>query len=583
MSMHEQAYRWKSKKIREQVSVIDGKKAPTILLTNATYLNVQLKTWMTANIWIHEDRIVYVGDELPANTKNTEVVNCESFYLVPGYIEPHVHPFQLYNPLSFAQYASKLGTTTFVNDNLMLTLQMNKKKAFTFIEKMNKTAATMYWWCRFDAQTEIKNEEQIFSNPNMKSWLDHPLVMQGGELTSWPKLMAGDDMILQWVQEAKARRKPVEGHFPGASEKTLTKMQLLGIHSDHEAMNGADVIKRISQGYHASLRYSSIRPDLPLILEELEAAGVHYYDQTFFNTDGSTPSFYESGVIDRTIAIALDKGVPPIEAYRMASYNAARHFSIDSLHGSIAPGRIANINFLKAKEEPTPVSVLSKGIWVTRENKTNAEAFPEQDWNSLGLEPLKLDWDLSIDDLQFSMAMGMEMVNEVIIKPYTISVDVSGDRLSTRHDESFLMLIDRAGKWRVNTIIKGFGTHVQGFASSYSNTGDIVLIGKDKVAMMKAFQQMKELGGGMVLVEDGEVICDIPLPLAGGMSNCDMEGLMKQETELRNQLFARGYGFNDPIYTLLFLSSTHLPYIRITPRGIYDVMNKTVLFPSIMR
>jgi len=388
---------------------------------------------------------------------------------------------------------------------------------------------------------------------------------------------------LHWVQEANARRKPVEGHFPGASEKTLTKMQLLGIHSDHEAMNGADVIKRISQGYHASLRYSSIRPDLPLILEELEASGVHYYDQTFFNTDGSTPSFYESGVMDRTIAIALDKGVPAIEAYRMASYNAAVHFSMDKLHGSIAPGRIANINFLKAKEEPTPVSVLSKGVWVTRDDEPVKEAFPAQDWPALGLEPMKLDWELSMDDLQFSMALGMEMVNEVIIKPYTISVDVSGDSLSTAHDQSYLMLIDRKGKWRVNTILKGFGSHVQGFASSYSNTGDIVLIGKNKDAMLKAFQHMKELGGGMVLVEDGEVICDIPLPLAGGLSDCSMEDLMKQETELRNQLFERGYRFNDPIYTLLFLSSTHLPYIRITPRGIYDVMNKTVLFPSIMR
>ncbi|TYS55555.1 adenine deaminase [Sutcliffiella horikoshii] len=581
--MHEQAYRWKNRKIREQVAVIDGKQAPTLVLTNATYLNVQLKAWMTANIWIHEDRIIYVGDQLPANTENTEMVDCTSQFLVPGYIEPHVHPFQLYNSLSFAQYASKLGTTTFVNDNLMLTLQMTKKKAFSFIEEMNKSAATMYWWCRFDAQTEIKNEDDIFSTPNIKSWLNHPLVMQGGELTSWPKLMAGDDLILHWVQEANARKKPVEGHFPGASEKTLTKMQLLGIHSDHEAMNGADVIKRVSQGYHASLRYSSIRPDLPLILEELEASGVHYYDQTFFNTDGSTPSFYESGVIDRTIAIALDKGVPEIEAYRMGSYNAARHFSMDKLHGSIAPGRIANINFLKAKEEPTPVSVLSKGMWVTRDNEPVKEAFPAQNWSSLGLEPMKLGWDLSMDDLQFSMALGMEMVNEVIIKPYTISVDVSGDSLSTTHDQSYLMLIDRKGKWRVNTILKGFGTHVQGFASSYSNTGDIVLIGKDKSAMMKAFQHMKDLGGGMVLVEDGEVICDIPLPLAGGLSDCSMEELMKQETELRNQLFERGYTFNDPIYTLLFLSSTHLPYIRITPRGIYDVMNKTVLFPSIMR
>jgi len=100
---------------------------------------------------------------------------------------------------------------------------------------------------------------------------------------------------------------------------------------------------------------------------------------------------------------------------------------------------------------------------------------------------------------------------------------------------------------------------------------------------MKAFQHMKAIGGGMVLVEDEQVVCDIPLPIGGGMSKEPLEELIQQETALRNHLFARGYGFNDPIYTLLFLSSTHLPYIRITPRGIYDVMNKTVLFPSIMR
>lgn len=87
----------------------------------------------------------------------------------------------------------------------------------------------------------------------------------------------------------------------------------------------------------------------------------------------------------------------------------------------------------------------------------------------------------------------------------------------------------------------------------------------------------------MVLVEEGEVLAEISLPLAGGMSDAPMEQLIQQETNLRHLLFERGYSFGDPVYTLLFLSSTHLPYIRITPRGIYDVMNKTVLFPSIMR
>ena len=77
----------------------------------------------------------------------------------------------------------------------------------------------MYWWARFDAQTEIQNEEEIFSHSNIKSWLEHDAVLQGGELTGWPKLLDGDDMMLHWIQEAKRMRKKIEGHFQGHLKK----------------------------------------------------------------------------------------------------------------------------------------------------------------------------------------------------------------------------------------------------------------------------------------------------------------------------------------------------------------------------
>ena len=80
------------------------------------------------------------------------------------------------------------------------------------------------------------------------------------------------------------------------------------------------------------------------------------------------------------------------------------------------------------------------------------------------------------------------------------------------------MLIDRNGKWRVNTLIKGFATNVQGFASSYSNTGDIILIGKDKKEMLNAFKEIKRIGGGMVLSENGNIVATLPLPIGGGLS-----------------------------------------------------------------
>jgi adenine deaminase len=578
----EQRYRWKNKQLRNHAAVLDGTLSPTILLKNATYLNQTFRKWMTANIWIYNDRIVYVGDNLPENTKQCETVDCTGLKLVPGYIEPHAHPFQLYNPHSFAAYASQTGTTTMISDNMVLALQLGKKKAFSFISELNNNPVTMYWWCRFDAQTEIQNEEDVFSNGNVRAWLEHESVVQGGELTCWPKLMNGDDMILHWMQETKRLNKKIEGHFPGASEKTLAKMMLFGADCDHEAMTGEEVRKRLMQGYMVSLRHSSIRPDLPRLLDEIHELDIAVYDRFMMTTDGASTAFYENGVMDELIRIALEKGVPVMDAYNMATINVARYYNFEHLHGNIATGRIANINFLKDESEPTPVSVLAKGQWVKREGDA-IDAAAEIDWSEMGFEPLKVDWDLTIDDLQFSMPFGVKMENSVITKPYSISIDVSDDQLSTSHDECFFMLIDRNGEWRINTMLKGFATHLQGLASSFSNTGDIILIGKSKRDMLAAFNRMKELGGGIVVCEDGAVVREIPLRLQGIMSSHPVGELMAEEKQLLEYLREKGYKFADPIYSLLFFSSTHLPYIRITQQGIYDVMKKTILFPTIMR
>ncbi|MEC1524401.1 adenine deaminase C-terminal domain-containing protein [Neobacillus niacini] len=580
--MLDQRFRWKNKHLRMHVSVLDGKTSPTILLKNALYLNQTFRQWMRANIWIYEDRIVYVGENLPPKVENCEIIDCTNEILVPGYIEPHAHPYQLYNPHTLAAYASQFGTTTLINDNMSLIMNLKKKEAFSLLKDLRSIPTTMFWWCRFDPQTEILNEEDVFSHSNIKSWLEHDAVLQGGELTGWPKLLDGDDMMLHWIQEAKRMHKKIEGHFPGASEKTLAKMMLLGSDSDHEAMTGEEVYNRLMQGYMVSLRYSSIRPDLPELLDDMKRLGIEAYDRLMFNTDGSTSTFYEQGITDQMIRIAIEKGVPLIDAYNMATVNIARYYNIDHLHGNIATGRVANINFLSSIENPTPHSVLAKGKWVKREGQV-VEAYHSINWADYGLKPMELDWNLSIDDLQFSMPFGIKMENSVITKPYSIAIDASYDELSTDHDECYFTLLDRNGKWRINTLLKGFATNLSALASSFSNTGDIILIGKNKRDMLTAFERMKELGGGIVMVEEEQVVCEIPLKLNGIMSNLPLKELIDEEKKLLVELKDRGYSFSDPVYSLLFFSATHLPYIRITQQGMYDVMNKTVLFPSIMR
>lgn len=573
-------HKWKNKKIREQIAVVDGKRNPTLVLQNARYLHSIMKCWLEANIWIYGDRIVYIGPDMPAEAD--EIVDCTGKTIVPGYIDPHVHPFLMYNPQTFAEYAARRGTTTFVNDNLMMLLALDKKKAFSLIEELNNQPVSMYWWCRYDAQTEIDNENEVFSNRTMKEWLDHPQVVQGGELTGWPKLMDGDDMMLYWMQETRAANKRIDGHFPGASDKTLTKMALFGADSDHELVSGEDIRKRLLNGMMVKLRHSSVRPDLAFMLKEMKKMGLSQYDMIMMTTDGPSPSFCEDGLMDRLIAIALEEGVPAIDAYQMASYNAARYYRLDHLHGLIAPGRVASLNILTDEWHPTPESVLSNGVWITKEQALQP-AFQPVAWEQFGHKKMQMDWELTEDDLQFSMPFGVEMVNNVITKPCSVIKDVAGENFYMEDNQNYLVLLDYEGKWRINTTIKGFATDLEGFASSFSSTEDIVVIGKSKEEMKRAFNRVKELGGGIVMAEKGGIIHEIPLPLSGLMSDAPFETLIEQERTLRQLLSERGYPFEDPLYSLLFLTSTHLPYIRITSQGMYDVKKKTVLFPTIMR
>jgi adenine deaminase len=573
---------WRNYELRKHVKVVEGKIAPTLVLKNATYLNMYLKVWLTANIWIYKERIVYVGENMPDMLNGTEVVDCEGSFIVPGYMEPHAHPFQLYNPEELAKHAAKYGTTTLINDNLSWLFLSDKKKAFSIMEEFDKLPVSMYWWCRYDPQTALLNEEELFNTEDLMDWLSHPSVIQGGELTGWPSLLSGDDRLLYWIQETRRRGKPVEGHLPGASENTLTKLKLLGVTADHESISGEDVIKRLRLGYQVGLRYSSIRPDLPQLLEEILEAGIKNFDQLTMTTDGATPGFYEQGLMNVCIDIAIQKGVPVEEAYRMATFNVAKHFHLEEQLGCIAPGRIANINILQAKDNPHPLSVIAKGKWMVK----NGEEQEQQsiiNWEKYHIKPIEFEWDLTMNDLQFSIPIGLDMVNDVIIKPYPIQTDITVEHLPENRDDAFLLLLDKGGKWRVNTTIRGFTKSLGGLVSSFSQTGDLVFIGKNKQDMLLAWKRLKELGGGIVVVQDGEIVVELPLLLGGKLFAGTMEELIAKEKLLKEKLLEYGYKFNDPIYSILFLSSTHLPYIRITQEGVIDIKKREVLFPATMR
>lgn len=91
------------------------------------------------------------------------------------------------------------------------------------------------------------------------------------------------------------------------------------------------------------------------------------------------------------------------------------------------------------------------------------------------------------EDMLFSNKTGIHLLNNVITKPYTSEINIDCDELSIDYDECFLMMIARDGTWRVNTVVKGFAKEIGGLASSYSGTGDIILVGKRKKICLQLF------------------------------------------------------------------------------------------------
>jgi len=548
------------------------KKSPSIWFRNARFLNIYTGQIEEGQIYVEGNRIAYVGPEEPLLSDETEVVELlGEQVLVPGYIEPHAHPFQWYNPFEWGKYLTKQGTTTSINDNMYLFRLLDDNQVYTLVERLDQEGFHLWlWWSRFDNQTNTGQDSKRFSDQTLQKWLSHPLVVQGGEFTNWPYFLQGDHSLAQKMLLTKQTyNKRIEGHLPGASLGTLNALAAAGVSADHEALNGEDVIKRIQVGMYATLRYSSIRPDLPQILAEIKENKSLNINRIMLTNDGASPFFVNQSGVDQMIKIVMDAGFSEVDAYRMATLNPATYYRLDQELGGIAPGRLAHINILEQIQNPTPVHVMVDGKWMVQNKESNIKSTGE--WMKDYFSPIKPSWIYEKEKINNLLQvkdqgnMGIELINEVITKPYSYD-----PQQALEENEAYLFRVDSDGHYVIPTRLKNFSRNMTALASTYTADKAYILIGKNREEMVSCLTRAIDMGGGLVVSFDGvEKKLEIPLPLAGGMSDLSMEDLIVLSEMFISKLQEHGHSFADPIYTLLFLTATHLPFVRLTEEGVY--------------
>ncbi|SDI93228.1 adenine deaminase C-terminal domain-containing protein [Paenibacillus naphthalenovorans] len=572
-------------KLSELISVSRFRAPATAWIKEAHILNLYTGEWSKQNVVLFEDRIAYVGEKEPLTDANTQIIEAQGYTLVPGYIEPHAHSFHMYNPRSLGEYALARGTTTILHDNISFFLQLQQHEFEGLIEALEGMPVKNFWWARLDPNVREKEMQRQFTADRVRRMLRNPSVLQAGELTYWKEAINGDPSMIARMREARLAGKRIETHNPGASVETLNAVAAAGATGCHESITAEEVMRRLRLGYYATLRHSSIRPDLGELIKGLLNTGCRYWDRMMLTTDGSPPFFLAEGFTDACIRIAIDAGLDPVDAYRMASLNPAVYYGLDQDLGGISPGRIADIVFLEDLRNPTPVKVMANGR-IAAERGMLTASFPEVEWSRYGIVPLAV-MDPCVQPEWFEVYCAedkipvIELVNAVIThnRLERLTVIDGKVRLTDSPGYVYVSLLDRRGEWITVGVMKGFG-EVDALASTYSLTGDLIVLGRDPVQMARAANHVLAGQGGICVVHQGDMRFDLSLPLLGTMSLLDMDALIAETSRLLELLRESGFGFADPIYSLEFLSSTHLPKVRLTSQGVININNGEILIPS---
>jgi adenine deaminase len=340
------------------------------------------------------------------------------------------------------------------------------------------------------------------------------------------------------------------------------------------------------------LRHGSIRADLDALISLVTEEPKVDTRKVMFTPDWKKPSdIIKEGYVDNLVCSAIQRGVSPVEAIQMATLNPAAYLGLDRWHGSIAPGRRADILLADDVYRPTPRTVIADGQIVVLDGRVVFKGPPMTPADK------KIPWlthrliPSSIDASDFFVETGVHsayvkvpsisILDKTITERADLNLPVIGKqiRIPAENDVLKISMLNKENSGFVTAFVTGFGAKLGGLATSISHERHMPLvIGNREKDMVAALRRLREIGGGMTLVHNGQVKEEIPLVLGGIMSDRPLEELSVQMQSMNNTLRTMGSQLEDPLFTLGFLSFSALPWIRITPSGLLDVKSQSIIW-----
>ncbi|MDF1522283.1 MAG: adenine deaminase C-terminal domain-containing protein, partial [Trueperaceae bacterium] len=397
------------------------------------------------------------------------------------------------------------------------------------------------------------------------------------------------------VAIADHARKTAEGHAPGLRGAALQAYLAAGIGSDHESTELDEAREKLAGGAFLMVREGSVTRDLDALMPLVDP---RHADRIGFVTDDRLPhDLLAEGAVDVLVRRAIAAGVDPVFAVRCASWNVARHYRLPR-RGALAPGYFADLIVVDDLASFRAARVLRHGRWAAAAGRLEREAadavaraaavlashpsaratrgtvrLPHLDARRLRLEAPEPGGRVRVVRTRPNQVVTTAEVDVPTVRDGACVADPARDLLK-------LACVHRHGRGDGVGVglVRGMGLRRGALASSVGHDHhNLMLVGADDASMLRAATRAAEIGGGFV-VDDGErVVAEVPLPVAGLVSEAPVEELVAQLDAAAAAVRALGGSGADAFMTLSFLGLAVIPELRVTDHGLVDVGSARVV------
>ena len=558
-------------KKRRIINAAAGREPADLVLKNATYVNVFANQLCTADIAVAEGLIVGMG-----TYSGTVEADMTGKIVLPGFLDAHIHlESSLVSPREFVKAVLPHGTTTVITDPHEIANVMGTDG----IEYMRQATEELPVDVRFMLPscvpaTPLDESGAVLDYRAIDSFYDHPRVQGLAEMMNFVGIIAGDDQPVEKIVAAQAHHKKIDGHAPDLVGNDLNAYIAAGVYSDHECHDLNDAIAKLERGQFIMIREGTAARNLealaPLLCDK-------YSERCMFCTDDKHPNdLLEKGHIDYIVKKAIGLGVDPITAVKVACHNAARYFLLNN-RGAIAPGYLGDFVIIDNFQDFNIEKVYKKGELMVENGVV--KDFPEPEIEQYLTDRAHSTFHvgtLTTEDFIDHRPRGIiGMVNGEIT---TVDAGYS-DRIDVEYDVLKIAVVERHKNTHHIGIgfLQGYGLKSGAVATSISHDShNIIVVGTNEADMAAAVNRVVELNGGIVVWDGGEPKAEVPLAIAGIMSDEPLVTVNEKLERAKEQAHALGVSQGiDPFMTLSFMALPVIPSLRITTRGVFDVNSQS--------